>query len=91
MEGGRVVVIPDPWIVHHVLQIADDGRGAKIPTPSGDEWLMHVQRAGETGSNPPEVDSAIRMPRRPLGSDSRSNGLFFATNVRQSIYDRLHR
>jgi len=56
-----MVVIADARGLHHVLQVADDSRGAQVIPTRGDQRLMHVQPHGTGGSHSREVDIA-RLP-----------------------------
>ena len=59
VKHGGVVVVADSGVVHHVLQIADDGGGAQVIAAGRDQRLMHVQRDGGGAANPAEIDAAL--------------------------------
>ena len=68
LEHRRVVVITDVLVVHHVLEIADDLRGAQVTAAGRDQRLVHVQRDGAGALQAPEVEAArgaVRVARAP--------------------------
>lgn len=67
----RVVVVADPLIVHHVLQVADDLGGAQIEAARRDQRLVHVQRDHACRLDAAERDLVLRPEyfRRCGGAD----------------------
>ena len=59
-EHRRVVVVADPLVVHHVLQVADDVGGAKIGAAGWNQWLVHVQRDRARRLDAAESDLVLR-------------------------------
>ena len=57
-EGRGVVVIPDPLVLHHVLEVADDGGGVQVAAAGRDQRLVLVQGDGAGGTDAAEVDPA---------------------------------
>ena len=59
VENGSVMVVADSWIIHHVLEIADDVGGGQILAAGGDQRLVHVQGNGKRAVDVSEINPAI--------------------------------
>ncbi len=59
VEDRGVVIVADLRMIHHVFEIADDGRPAQILAPGWNQGLVHVQRTREEAPGPLEVDPAL--------------------------------
>jgi hypothetical protein len=59
VEDRGIVIVADLRVIPHVLEIADHGRGAQIPSPGWNQGLVHVQRTREEAPDPLEVDPAL--------------------------------
>jgi hypothetical protein len=57
-EHRGVVVVADPRIVHHVLQVADDFGAAQIMASGRNQGLVLMQGAGKGGFDRAEVYGA---------------------------------
>ena len=56
-EDRGVVVVADALVFHHVLEVADDGRGAQVRPARRDQRLVHVQGDGAGGAGLAKVDT----------------------------------
>ena len=63
-KGAGVVIVAHLRVLQHVLQVADDRRGAQVVAAGGDQRLMHVQRDGRGAAQTSEVDAALGQQRR---------------------------
>ena len=61
VEDRGVVVIADARVIHHVLEIADDLRRAKVGAARRDQRLVHVQGAGKRALHAAPIDAALRQ------------------------------
>src|SRR5258707_413517 len=59
MENRGVVIVPDPRIIHHVFEIANDLGSGKVVSPCWNERLMHVQCNRERAINPAKIDATF--------------------------------
>src|SRR6185437_117951 len=86
-EYGRVMVIADALVIHHILEIADDLGAANLVTTGGNQWLMHMQRHSGGALDALEVEPTLRKVPRPHGSVHQStlNQLFPPGDVGQTI------
>ena len=85
-EHRRVVVVADPLVVHHVLQVADDLGGAKIGAAGWNQWLVHVQRDRARRLDAAESDLVLRpIFRRRGGADRLLEVRFAPGDHRQPI------
>ncbi|HSI22169.1 MAG TPA: hypothetical protein VK959_04020 [Methylophilaceae bacterium] len=67
------MIVADAWVLHHVLQIADDLGRLQIPASRRNERLVHVQSIGKRTFDVAEVDPALGQEDRPslsLGDDA---------------------
>jgi hypothetical protein len=64
-KDAGVVIVADLRVRQHVLQVADDCRGAQVVAAGGDQRLMHVQcdRCGAAETS--DVHAALGQQRRP--------------------------
>ncbi len=65
-EDGGIVVIADALVLHHVLEVADEGGAAQVTAAGRDQGLVHVQGDGGGGADLAEVD-APPVPEEGLG------------------------
>ena len=59
-EHRRVVVVAGAGIVHHVLEVADQGCRFEIPAAGWDQRLVHVKSDAECTPDPFEIDTGFR-------------------------------
>jgi len=87
MKTGGIVIVANPLVIHHVLEVADHPRRLQVMAPGGNQRLVHVQgdRAGCTDSA--EFNPAIGQEGRPVvtGAQGLVNQRFGAANIRQAI------
>ena len=85
MENGRIVVVADALVVHHVFKIADDRCRPQIGASGRDQGLVHVECDVESASNPAEIDAGLPEVMRTRAGCCLGNPFFRATDVRYSI------
>ena len=85
MKDRSVVIIPDAWVVHHVLQVANNFGGGQIAAFGWNERLVHVERVGERAADAFEINPGLGQENAlaAAGSNHRIDLLFRATKVRQ--------
>jgi hypothetical protein len=87
VEHRRVVVVAQVRMLQHPLQVADDGGGAQVGSPGGDEGLVHVQGDRECAVDAGDIDRGATEEQRLLlpGGDRRLDPRLRAAQVRQVI------
>ena len=87
MEHRRVVIIANALVLHHVLEIADDGRGVQVTATRRNQWLMHVQGDGAGSADVTEIDAAFRQEHRAgaTGAQSLFHERLRTADVRQTV------
>ena len=95
-ECGRVVVVADPGVLEHRLQVADQRRGAQIVAAGRGERLVHVQRDGAGAADPVERNAAFVEEHGAIArcGNGALDQVFGAAQVRQSVHglgERGHR
>jgi hypothetical protein len=58
----RIVVVADIAVIQHVLEVADDLRGAQIVPSHGNERLVHVQGHCRRAPHPLVADAPSATP-----------------------------
>ena len=64
VEDGRVVIVADVGVVHHVLEVADDLCRVEVTAPGRDERLLHVEGVGKQALGLSKIDSALGQIHR---------------------------
>ena len=59
MKDRGVVIVPNAWVVHHVLQVADNFGGAQVAAFGWDERLVHVESVGEGAADASEINPGL--------------------------------
>jgi hypothetical protein len=59
VKNRSVMVVTDPWVIHHRLEIADNSSTSQVITASRDQRLVHVQRIGKTAVDLVKVDRTV--------------------------------
>jgi hypothetical protein len=82
-EGRGIVVIADPLVFHHVLQIADQGGGLQVVPAGRDQRLVLMQCDGGGGPDLADVQAAPggEQRLRRSGGDDRGNLGLLAADV----------
>ncbi len=81
MEDGGVVVVADVLVIHHVLEIADYLRRARIVASGGNQGLLHVKSVGEEAPGAVEIDATLGQVDRPRPGDSLGDDVLRAAEV----------
>ena len=86
-EDRGVVVVADALVLHHVLEVADDGRGVQVMPAGGDQRLVHVQGDGTGGTHSTEGHTPVVTVQIPAATAGhRLSNLALGTgNVRETI------
>ena len=61
VKNGRVVIVADVGVVHHVFEVADHLGRLQIVATGRDQRLMHMQRVGEAAVGAAQVDATFRQ------------------------------
>ncbi len=64
VENRGVVIIANPLVIHHVLEITDNRGSGQIPAACRNQRLVHMQGNGAGGANPAEINSAVGQKNR---------------------------
>jgi len=86
-EYRGVVIVAYRLVLHHVLQVADDGCATELVTPCRNQRLVHVQRNGAGRPNLPKIDITDRLVQTRLRDRRQSlpDDSFVATYIRQTV------
>jgi len=87
VEHQCVVVVAEVGMLQHPLQVADDGRCARVRSAGWDERLVHVQRDRERAVDAADAHRRLIREQWPVsaGGDRRLDCLFRTAQVRQAI------
>ncbi len=86
VEHGRVVVVADVGVLHHVLQVADDPCRAQVVAAGRNQRLVHVQRLGEAARQRAHVHAASRQVEGPALGGRLGDRVLRAADVRQPVH-----
>ena len=86
MEHRRVVVVADPLVVHHVLEVTDDSRRPQVRAARGNQRLVHVKRDAEGAPHASEVDARFGQIDGAGAIRGFCNRLFRSADVWQPPY-----
>src|SRR5881396_829932 len=81
VKDRRVMVVADMLIIHHLLEVADDGGRAEVVSSRGNQRLMHVQRDRKRALHASKIDAALREIYPPSSVDRGRNLVFGAADV----------
>src|SRR5262245_22585324 len=85
MEHGRVVIVADALVVHHVFEVADERRRAHVAASCWYQRLMHMKGHRKSAPNPREIDRTIRKTIGTRASHCFGYPILRSTDVGQSI------
>jgi hypothetical protein len=98
MENGRIVIVSNPRIIHHELEITNDLGSGEVLSPGRNERLMHVQSDRKSAIDAAKIDAALGQKDRFVSmlADGGVNQWFGSTKVgtifnvfRQRIHKRI--
>jgi hypothetical protein len=81
----RVMVVADPPVVQHVLQVADHSCASQLRPAGWDQRLVHVQGDRERTHDPLEGVARGGKNRFPPPGNRRLHPGFVAADVRQAL------
>ncbi|CDI02151.1 hypothetical protein BN873_260007 [Candidatus Competibacter denitrificans Run_A_D11] len=87
VKNRRIVIIANALVIHHVLEVADNGRRGQVAATCGNQGLVHVQSDGTRRADTPEIDPTLRQENRLAAASAQGffDQMFRTANVRQSI------
>jgi len=87
MKDRGVVIVPNAWVVHHVLEVADNFGGGQVAAFGWDERLVHVESVGERTADASEINPALGQENAlaTAGLNHRFDLLFRAAKVQQPV------